>query len=50
MSIGPFSHGSFSQLYMNTKGEAQGLTGAFIQYILGPEGKQMTAAAGYLPL
>ena len=38
------------QLYMNTKGEAQGLTGAFIQYILGPEGKQMTAAAGYLPL
>ncbi len=38
------------KLYMNTKGEAQGLTGAFIKYILGPEGKQMTAAAGYLPL
>ena len=38
------------KLYMNTKGEAQGLTGAFIKYILGPDGKQMTAAAGYLPL
>ena len=38
------------RLYMNTKGEAQGLTGAFIQYILGPEGKEMTASAGYLPL
>ena len=38
------------KLYMNTKGEAQGLTGAFVNYILGPEGKPMTAAAGYLPL
>ncbi len=38
------------KLYMNTKGEAQGLTGAFIKYILGPDGKQMTAVAGYLPL
>ena len=38
------------KLYMNTKGEAQGLAGAFIKYIQGPEGKQMTAAAGYLPL
>lgn len=38
------------KLYMNTKGEAQGLTGTFIKYILGPDGKQMTAAAGYLPL
>ena len=38
------------KLYMNTKGEAQGLAGAFIKYILGPEGKKMTAAAGYLPL
>ena len=38
------------KLYMNTKGEAQGLTAAFIRYILGPEGKQMTVAAGYLPL
>lgn len=38
------------KLYMNTKGEPQGLTAAFINYILGAEGKQMTAAAGYLPL
>ncbi len=38
------------KLFMNTKGEAQGLTGAFVKYILGPDGKQMTAAAGYLPL
>ncbi len=38
------------KLYMNTKGDAQGLTGAFIKYILGSDGKQMTAAAGYLPL
>ena len=38
------------KLYMNTKGEAQGLTAAFIKYILGPDGKQMTAAVGYLPL
>ena len=38
------------KLYMNTKGEAQGLAGAFITFILGPDGKQMTAAAGYLPL
>ena len=38
------------QLYMNTKGAPQGLTAAFINYIMGPEGTRMTAAAGYLPL
>lgn len=37
-------------LYMNTKGAPQGLTAAFIHYVMGPEGQQMTAAAGYLPL
>ena len=37
-------------LYMNTKGVPQGLTAAFIHYVMGPEGQQMTAAAGYLPL
>ena len=37
-------------LYMNTKGEPQGLIAAFVRYIIGPEGAQMTAAAGYLPL
>ncbi len=38
------------KLYMNTKGAPQGLTAAFIHYIMGPEGSQITAAAGYLPL
>ena len=38
------------QLYMNTKGAPQGLTAAFINYIMSPEGTRMTAAAGYLPL
>lgn len=37
-------------LYMNTKGEPQGLTAAFINYILGPDGARMTRHAGYLPL
>ena len=38
------------KLYMNTKGTPQDLTAAFINYVMGPEGAQMTAAAGYLPL
>ena len=38
------------KLYMNTKGDPQGLVAAFVRYIIGPEGAQMTAAAGYLPL
>ncbi|WP_153111934.1 phosphate ABC transporter substrate-binding protein [Propionivibrio limicola] len=38
------------KLYMNTKGEPHGLTADFIKYILGPDGKQITAGAGYLPL
>jgi len=38
------------QLYMNTKGTPQGLTAAFITYVMGPDGTAMTAAAGYLPL
>ena len=38
------------KLYMNTKGEAQGLTADFIRYILGPAGRQITSAAGYIPL
>ena len=37
-------------LYMNTKGVPQGVTAAFVNYILGPEGRQLTAASGYLPL
>ena len=38
------------KLYMNTKGAPQELTGAFINYIMGPEGRKMTAAAGYMSL
>jgi len=38
------------KLYMNTKGEPQGLTAAFINYIKGPAGRKMTIDAGYLPL
>lgn len=37
-------------LYMNTKGTPQGLTSAFINYVMGREGAELTAAAGYLPL
>ena len=38
------------KLYMNTRGEPQGLIAAFVRYIIGPEGAQITSAAGYLPL
>lgn len=38
------------RLYMNTRGEPQGLVAAFIAFILGPAGQQMTRDAGYLPL
>lgn len=38
------------KLYMNTKGEPQGLTADFIHYVLGPEGQKITTAAGYIPL
>lgn len=38
------------KLYMNTKGEPTGLTRAFIDYILGPDGAQFVRDAGYLPV
>ena len=38
------------KLYMNTKGEPDGLTRAFIDYVLGAEGVEFITAAGYLPL
>ena len=38
------------KLYMNTKGKPQGLTEAFIAYILGPDGAVMSEAAGYIPI
>jgi phosphate transport system substrate-binding protein len=38
------------KLYMNTKGEPSGLAKAFIGYILGPEGAEISKASGYIPL
>ena len=37
-------------LYMNTKGEPQGLTKLFIDYIFSPEGTEITKESGYIPL
>ncbi|MEG6551252.1 phosphate ABC transporter substrate-binding protein [Desulfocurvibacter africanus] len=36
-------------LYMNTKGEPQGLVKSFIEYVRGPEGAEITKASGYIP-
>lgn len=38
------------KLYMNTKEGPSGLTRAFIDYILGPEGREIVQAKGYLPV
>ena len=38
------------KLYMNTKGEPQGLTKAFIDFILAPENVDLITASGYIPL
>ncbi len=38
------------KLYMNTKGQPQGLTKAFIDYVFSPEGQEITKASGYIPL
>lgn len=37
-------------LFMNTKGDPQGLTRAFVDYIYTPEGKELSGRAGYIPL
>lgn len=37
-------------LYMNTKGEPQGLTKLFIDYIFSPDGVGITKESGYIPL
>ena len=37
-------------LYMNTKGEPQGLTKLFIDYIFSSEGAEITKESGYIPL
>lgn len=36
-------------LYMNTKGEPQGLTKAFVEYIFTPAGQDIVSGAGYIP-
>ncbi len=36
-------------LYMNTKGQPEGLTKAFIDYLYTPEGDEIIAKAGYIP-
>ncbi len=38
------------KLYMNTKGEPEGLTKSFIEYILSPEGATIIEASGYIPI
>lgn len=38
------------KLYMNTKGEPSKLVKTFIEYILGPDGRQLCTKHGYLPL
>lgn len=38
------------RLYMNTKGEPQGLTKAFVDYLFSDEGQELVRQNGYLPL
>ncbi len=38
------------KLYMNTKGKPSKLAGAFIDYILSPEGAEIIKANGYIPI
>lgn len=38
------------KLYMNTKGDPQGLTKLFIDYVMSPDCTEIIAKAGYIPL
>lgn len=38
------------KLYMNTKGEPEGLTKLFVDYVMSPECSDIIAKAGYIPL
>ena len=38
------------KLYMNTKGQPEKLTAAFIKFVQGPAGDSIISAAGYIPL
>ena len=47
------ANGSYTvvrDLFMNTKGEPQGLTKAFIDYIYTDEGAEIIRKSGYIPL
>lgn len=47
------ANGSYTvvrDLFMNTKGDPQGLTALFIDYIYSPEGAEIISAAGYIPI
>lgn len=47
------ANGSYSVtrlLYMNTKGQPQGIVADFIDYIYSPDGKEIISQAGYIPV
>lgn len=44
------SYGVTRRLFMNTNGEPEPLAQAFISYISSPEGRDIVAAQGYIPL
>ena len=47
------ANGSYTvvrDLFMNTKGDPQGLTALFIDYIYSPEGAEIVADCGYIPI
>ncbi len=47
------ANGSYTvvrDLFMNTKGDPQGLTALFIDYIYSPEGAEIISASGYIPI
>ena len=47
------ANGSYTvvrDLFMNTKGDPQGLTALFIDYIYSPEGAEIIAGCGYIPI
>lgn len=38
------------KLFMNTKGQPAGATKAFVDYVLGPDGAEISQASGYIPI
>ena len=43
------TYGVTRLLYMNTKGEPQGITRGFVDYIFTPAGQEIVSKAGYIP-